>query len=530
MKRFSLVVMALLSLFAAGCKKDNAKEKVYTPEENRLIKTGWYNDYSEHVKIVYLTLGNPPSNGATEEMLKKLNKILTERVNAELEIMYLPWNNYLSEYNRLLSRKNGKIDLVGTATDWLDAWKNTKLGNFAVLSEENLRQYANKTYSQVSAKGDWNQCKYQGKIYLIPEDNYAQWINHGFMYRNDWARDAGLDGVHSWNDLTKYFSYLISLNKPGFVPWDAKGDTDIAGGYILSATDFLVLDGVNAYGLFGVKKSDLTKIVSPYVEGRELIDFAKLMKRWNDMGVWRKNVLTSNSENRTQFYSGKSGVEQHHTQTWYTQVRAEMDKRFPGSDVGFFWFGEEKKNITTMTITHGAMALSSASKQKARALAVYDLIRNDPECYRLFNYGIEGKQYEIVRGKDGKDYYKRPAGYNGDRDGIVTNFWWGRNDNLEIRDIGGSWDEFESINKIYTANQMVYPFGEIVWNVDYVNWELIKIGEVCEKYFKNITYGQVDDPEAYVRQFRAELKEYGIETVIAALQEQLDDYYAEHRR
>ena len=27
---------------------------------------------------------------------------------------------------------------------------------------------------------------------------------------------------------------------------------------------------------------------------------------------------------------------------------------------------------------------------------VYDLIRNDPECYRLFMYGIEGEQYVLV--------------------------------------------------------------------------------------------------------------------------------------
>ncbi|MCR5219023.1 extracellular solute-binding protein [Treponema sp.] len=530
MKRVFVVIMALVSVLITSCGNKNAQEKVYTAEENRLIKTGWYNDYSEHVKIVYLTLGNPPSNGATGEMLNKLNSILTEKVNAELEIMYIPWNDYLNEYNRLLARKNGKIDLIGTATDWLDAWKNAKLGNLAVLSDENLKKYAGQTYSQVASKGHWDQCKYQGKIYLIPEDNYAQWINHGFMYRNDWAKEAGLKGVHSWNDLTKYFSYLLKQNKPNFYPWDAKGATDIAGGYILSNSDFMVLDGVNAYGLFGVHKADMTKIYSPYTEGKELVNFAKLMKRWNDMGVWRKNVLTANPDNRTAFYTGKSGVEQHHTQTWYTQVKGEMDKRFPGSDVGFFWFGEETGNITTMGITHGAMAISSASKHKARALAVYDLLRNDPECYRLLCNGIEGKQYEISRGRDGNNYAVKPAGYNGDRDGIVTNFWWGRNDNLELRDASGSWDSFEEINKLYTSLQTVYPFGEIVWNLDYVNWEIIKLTAVCDKYMKNITYGQMDNPEAYVREFRAELKKYGIDTVIAELQEQLDDYYAERRR
>ena len=26
---------------------------------------------------------------------------------------------------------------------------------------------------------------------------------------------------------------------------------------------------------------------------------------------------------------------------------------------------------------------------------VYDMLRNDPACYRLFNYGIEGRSYAI---------------------------------------------------------------------------------------------------------------------------------------
>ena len=56
-------------------------------------------DTSEHVKIVYMTTGDPKSNGATEAMLEKLNKILTDKVNAELEIYYIGWTDYLSNYN-----------------------------------------------------------------------------------------------------------------------------------------------------------------------------------------------------------------------------------------------------------------------------------------------------------------------------------------------------------------------------------------------------------------------------------------------
>ena len=162
-------------------------------------------DTSEHVVITYMVTGDKPDGKSAErldEMMEKLNAILTEKVNAELEIYYIGWTDYLSNYNLTLAQMDGSVDLVGTASDWLDAWPNAKNGAFLELSEDMLKTYAPKTWESVS-QDHWDLCKYNGSIYLIPEDNYAQWTNHGFIYRLDWAKEAGLtDGVKSWEELT----------------------------------------------------------------------------------------------------------------------------------------------------------------------------------------------------------------------------------------------------------------------------------------------------------------------------------------
>lgn len=160
----------------------------------------WANvDTSEHVKITYMTTGDRPSGTEAkyEEMMTELNKILTEKVNAELEIYFIPWTDYLTNYNLTLAQMDGTVDLVGTASDWLDAWPNSKNGAFLELSEDMLKTYAPKTWESVSPE-HWDMCRYNGEIYLMPEDNYAQWTNHGFIYRLDWAKAAGLDKVDSW--------------------------------------------------------------------------------------------------------------------------------------------------------------------------------------------------------------------------------------------------------------------------------------------------------------------------------------------
>ncbi len=493
------------SIISCGGKKDTVME----------------DDFSEHVVITYMTTGNPPANDATDKMLKKLNAILTEKVNAELQIYYIPWTNYLTTYNLTLIQMDGTVDLVGTASDWLDAWKNSKNGAFLPLPEEAIKKYAPKTYASVPAE-HWEMCKYDGEIYLMPEDNYAQWINHGFMYRGDWAREAGLaNGVHSWEDLTAYLEY-VKANKPNVIPWDSDGaaSTFHADGYIQSKSDFVALDGIVNTFLFGVRRSNLNKVYSPFLEGNELVEYAKLMRHWDELGVWKTDVLNNTSDNRSEFYLGQTAMDQHHTQTWYTQVRPEMDEKQPGSDVNFFWFGEESGNVTTMTITHGAMAISAASKHPARALAVYDLLRNDADCYHLFNYGIEGVQYELTE----NGYRRFPKGYSADRDGIITDYWWGRNDNLEIRDARGAWDKFEEICAIYDKVKLDYPYGQIVWNIDDINAELSNLSDVWSKYMGRICYGKANEPEKFVAEFRAALKQAGIEKCIAELQKQLDAF------
>ena len=95
-------------------------------------------DTSEHVKIVYLVTGDKPTN-RTDEVLAKINEKLTEKVNAELEFRWIEWTDWQTQYNLALATQSGDIDLIGTATDWLDAWPNCQKGAFLALSEDMLR-------------------------------------------------------------------------------------------------------------------------------------------------------------------------------------------------------------------------------------------------------------------------------------------------------------------------------------------------------------------------------------------------------
>ncbi len=198
------------------------------------------------------------------------------------------------------------------------------------------------------------------------------------------------------------------------------------------------------------------------------------MKKWDEMGVWKTDVLNNTSaDNEADFKLGKTAAHQHHTQTW-TGLINKTKENDPDAEVGFFWFGEETNNLVSLNITHGAMAVAYGSENPERALMVYDLLRNDEECYDLINYGQKGVQWDV----DDEGLRITPDSYNPDTDSITTNFWWGRNDLLEIRDATKDWDTIDELYAEYDEVKIGYPYGKFVANVDDIQSYIDNINEV----------------------------------------------------
>lgn len=529
----SSMIAGLVGCGGSNSSKDSKTSNDSSSEKNVTSTDAKAIDTSEHVVITYMTTGEAPTGTKDkyDEMMKKLNAILTEKCNAELQTYFISWTDYLSNYNLTLAQMDGSVDLVGTASDWLDAWPNAKNGAFLALSPEMLQTYAPKTYASVPQE-NWDLCKYEDQIYLIPEDNYAQWTNHGFVYRLDWAEAAGLtDGCKSFEDMTKYFRY-VKQTYPDMIPWDSDGSNyaQVSGGWISSHSDYVSIDGINSGAMWGGTRKDLYTVYSPYMTDTDsLVEFAKTMKEWDEIGVWQTDVLNNKaSTNRDDYRVGKVAAEQHHTQTWTDLVSHSAANKIyeddPNAKTGFFYFGQETGNVTSLSITHGAMAISAGSKNPERALMVYDLLRNDPECYKLFNYGIEGVSYIIT--EDGRR--DTTEGYNNDTDNIngTTNFWWGRNDDLEIRAADRDWDTIDKLYAEYDKIKIEYPYGQFVANVDNIKSQIANINEIFTNYMKQISYGKYQGTaEEIVADMQKELKAAGIDEVTAELQRQFDELY-----
>lgn len=482
-------------------------------------------DTSDHEVITMLVLGNKPTNGRVDEMLEQLNTILTEKVNAELKLTYVEWADWQTQYNVQLLSGDDSLDIITTATDWLYGWENAAKGAFLPLTEDMLSTYAPQTWEQVSADDDWDICKLDDQIMFIPEDNFTQWTNQGMFYRGDWAEEAGIENgdITKFDDLTTYFQYVLD-NEPDVIPWDISGKNNTEGaltGAIQSYTDYRTLIGCNAgnYEFWSTTASDPYTITSAYMDKDVMYEVADLMKEWNDMGVWREDVLNFDGDSREELYAGTSAADQHHAQTYCTTVKPNMDVKQPGSDAKFYYWGEENNNYHRDLKTHGAAAISANSKHPERALMVYDLLRNDEECYRLINYGIEGTDYVID--DDGK--LSHPDGYDSSTDALGANFWCGRNDDLELKDStawDGTWDLYNELDE----NAYDYPFEALAFDVDSISATQANIGAVLSEYIPQLAFGKFDDTHAAVDEMIDKINAAGYEDAKASLQSNVDDF------
>lgn len=86
----------------------------------------------------------------------------------------------------------------------------------------------------------------------------------------------------------------------------------------------------------------------------------------------------------------------------------------------------------------------------------------------------------------------------------------------------------EAIDELYARYDEIaigYPYGQVVFDLTNIQVYMDNISNVYNTYMPRICFGLMDDPEAYVAEFRTQLQNAGIETVMTEIQNQLDAVY-----
>ncbi len=463
---------------------------------------------------MYLYGSESPGNKA---VMDQINAKLKKDLNASLTIKYIDWNDIATKYP-LLFASGEKYDMVyisnSTTPTYATAATQGSLADITDLLSQTP------TLKSTIPDSTWNQAKVNGKIYAVP-CVYTEYTPYGFVSNDKLLKKYGLGTINSVAGMEAYMDAVVKNEK--FAPLN--GDSNLSQAlytmFVQLHGSWIQAPGVNSSEpyLVASSASNYKDIISP-VFTQEFEDFAVLMKQWADKGYWPKDILSAQKADKDNFNEGNSGAFITHMPDW-TGNFGTLKSSQPGVTTSFFCFATSTKDgviVKTPGIANST-AISKDCSDPARALKVIEKLLTDKSYYDLFQYGIEGKQYEVQNG-----LATTPAGFNQNKDGFGFAGWALRNDKLNIPYASEDPRRYQLIND-WNKTSIANPFASFNFDTSNISSQLAAVSNVDSTMGIQILLGKsTTDPKTAVAKYRAALKSAGIDDIINAVKQQLGSF------
>ena len=216
MKKFTALFLtaALSASMLAGC--GGTPTSTSTPPASTSGSTAAAEpamDTSEHVVLTMYCIGDEGGIYA-EDHLAELNKVLTEKINAEIDPIMVSWGDYKTKLPMVWASGEA-YDLTYTS-NWTNYFDEADKGAFMDITEL-FPKYAPKTYAELESQNLLETTKVDGKLYMVPH-NLPDYTTFVYNYREDLRKKYNCPEIDSYEDLEVYMQ-AIKDNEPGMLPY-----------------------------------------------------------------------------------------------------------------------------------------------------------------------------------------------------------------------------------------------------------------------------------------------------------------------
>lgn len=466
-------------------------------------------DTSQPVTMKMIFVGPKPVD--YDQVFGEINKKLKEKINATLEAEFLDWSDWAQKYPLKLAA-NEEFDLI-YAANWAGYNDQSLKGGFLELTNEMLEKYAPMTWKAMPEVA-WGQAKVNGKLYMVPQ-NRGETVEKLILYREDLRKKYNLPEINSPEAYANYLK-TISGKEKGVTPFVPE-----TGDWKLHNLDRILLKQQNEWNLFdldlpmGFKLDDPAGKVFNLYETPEFKELVYYYKDLAENNAWSKSALNSKLDHQQEFKAGKAASITHNLGTLGALMTDMREKNSP-YELALADINPDKKKSVAVSTQNG-VAIHSTSKQPERALMMIDLLQNDKELHDLMMNGITAVHYNPV-GEDKFTNAEKNANYTG-----FSN--WGFNSPLN-RDNASFPDEAKALTDKWEKEVYHYPLETFVFDNSKVKTEVANVGNVMLQYGIPLEYGTVKDVDAGLAKLQQQVKAAGIDTIIAEVQRQIDEFLA----
>lgn len=465
-------------------KPTDAPKNTETPPEateKPLVTISWY------------LPGEVPSN--FDSVMAKANELLEQKINVHLDLQLLNFGEYDTVMNTMMSSAE-EFDLCWTASWANDYFGNSNKGAFVPLDDmidarPELKNIVNEEY--------WELLKVNGKIYGIPNFQIA-YDQPGMRFNKALVDkyDIDINSINSYEDITNTLQ-LIKDNEP-----EVAVATNMYEWFkdpaLLNVGPMIFIDTNN------------WKVIE-YTDTPDMKAYYEASREWNKKGFFPADIAT-NTEFAPYYESGNyfMGYERMTPST-----ESAWANSYPGQEIVTRPTGDKVIDVGSVTST--VTAISATSPNPERAMDFLEVISTDKEIRDVIVYGLEDQDYTRVAGTENTiETIEDGYAVTGVTDWLMGNTFLGfsrkgQPDNLN--------ELIQEENKQGKPGPLVgFSFNQEPVDTEYMNVNAVK--DEYEQIFKS----GLEDFDKVLPEFKAKMEAAGIETVIAEIQKQLDEWLA----
>lgn len=468
-------------------------------------------DYDQ-VTFAYATMNNVPTEEGLSAVQDAVNEITREKIGVEVTLKPITLSDYSQSVSRSL-QGGEKIDLFQSIYDF----SNCVSTGMGLDITDLIDEYGSETKDLVGE--DWlKACTVEGKLYAVPA--YKPNASRGyFVCRQDILDASGLDltGVKSSEDLTGIFEKVQTEN-PDMTMLAPMEQGRLGETLSWNGVDYLSDSDTGAYG---VLIGDDMEVKNLY-ESDMFIESCQLAKEWYDAGYIMKDAATTASTVSELMSSGNYFG-------WFTANAATAEDLagqmssmcgYPMTAVPL-----NEPYLYTSAINMVTMMIASNTDVPEAAMKFLNLLYTDADVINLIIFGIEGRDYEL----DENGFAVYPEGEDGTTVPYTNQMDNGIMGNAFImHPLAGTSES--SMEEGLEANQTaaVSPAMGFIFDNSSVATQYTAVSNVKNQYLPGLLCGSVD-PSTEIDAFNDALYEAGLQDIIDAKQEQLDQWVAENK-
>lgn len=469
-------------------------------------------DLSEHVTLSFYLYGSP--GVANADILKEINNKLTADINTSIEVKYIDWGDINTKYP-LLWASGEEFDMayasVNTAVPFYTLAKQGSLYDISGL----LDSCAPVLKEKIDAAG-WAAASTTDGIFGVPSLG-AGYNTYGFVYNK---ANCSAWGISEVTDLASMEAYCDASVANGIYP--INGNSEVAMDF------YRMLEGMtgNWVPAPGIATSEMYLVCTDYNDYQEVIhpaftdefeEFVILLDEWAKKGYWPTDILSASTGDKEMYKNGQCSSYITHMADWtgnFTAIHGQL----PDQDIDAWYFAEDHDKVLKSSPAQDLTVINVNSKYPERCLMAIEKFMTDESYYRLWQNGIEGRQYEIVDG-----YLEKPASYSEDVDGGGFAAWALSNNEYKIPLRVEHPSRYEKLEE-WGADHINDPYIGFSFDDANVKAELSAISNVNSTLGIQLMLGKTDDVHTALQQYREQLTSAGIDTVIEELKTQLQAF------